>query len=298
MAAYLVFRFFQLMFRLMPFRLMYLFSDVAAWFFNHVFRYRRKVVYGNLKRCFPEKNEEDIKKMAASFYLNFTDVFLESLKGLSLSKNELLKRYKMVWGEGSAKKENLPIRIIAAAGHIANWEWGVLSMAIYLPTHTVLGIYKEIVNKRIDTYLKRLRGQYGMILIPTYLTKKMVPKYADDMAIFLVGDQNPSHPKKGFWVDFFGQPVSALSGIELFSRNYQMPVYYFKIDRVKRGYYEIKAEMLVDNPEKYGEGEITAAYMKRVEAHIRENPGQWLWSHRRFKHQPPPGSTVVKAPIH
>jgi KDO2-lipid IV(A) lauroyltransferase len=288
MVAYLAFRFFKTIFHVMPFWLLYGISNFFSWLIYKVIRYRRRDVLSNLHRCFPEKNAAEIEICARDFYLNFTDVFFETLKGLSLSREELLKRYAFEWCDFPQQKEQQPKQFVASTGHFANWEWGVLTLSIYLNNHINLGIYKELSNKRMDEYLRKLRGKNNMVLVPTYLTKKVIPRYADkNFALILVGDQNPSNPKKSYWVDFFGQKVSALIGIEMYARQFNVPVYYLKIDRVKRGHYKVSAELLLENPAAFAEGEITAIYMKRVEAHIRENPGQWLWSHRRFKHKPP-----------
>lgn len=297
MLGYWALRFFQFVFRITPFWMLYSLSDFFAFFFHRIIRYRRSVILGNLTRCFPNSTADERNKIAKDFYLNFTDIFIESLKGLSISKADLLKRYEMIWQDMPPQFNHQPRQFVASAGHFSNWEWGVLSMAIYFKGHNVLGIYKQISNKKIDDYLRKLRGQYGMVLAPTYLTRTVVPRYAEKpMVMFLVGDQNPSNPKKGFWVPFFNEPVSTLAGIELYAKQFNMPVYYFKIDRIKRGYYQIKAELLIENPAGFAPGEITALYMQRIENHIIENPSQWLWSHKRWKHKLPEGVPVVLPP--
>ena len=46
----------------------------------------------NLAIAFPDKSNEERKKIAKKFYRYFTDTFLESVKFISISKKQLLKR--------------------------------------------------------------------------------------------------------------------------------------------------------------------------------------------------------------
>lgn len=60
----------------------------------HVFGYRKKVVWNNLKKSFPEKSESELKKITKGFYKNLSDITVESIKGLSMSKKHYSKDIK------------------------------------------------------------------------------------------------------------------------------------------------------------------------------------------------------------
>jgi len=64
---------------------------------------------------------------------------------------------------------------------------------------------------------------------------------------------------------------------------YNLPVFYIDIQRVKRGFYEVKLSLLSDEPRELSEGEITRKYAQKLEEIIIKKPQDWLWSHRRWK---------------
>ncbi len=76
--SYIFFRIFVFKISLLPFRALYIFSDFLAFLLNKVLKYRRKVVYNNIRKCFPEKNEIEIKTIADTFYRHLTDIILET----------------------------------------------------------------------------------------------------------------------------------------------------------------------------------------------------------------------------
>ena len=57
--GYFFTRGFTELFRFVPFSALYVLSDGVAFLLYHVVGYRRKVVMGNLRRCFPEKPESE-----------------------------------------------------------------------------------------------------------------------------------------------------------------------------------------------------------------------------------------------
>jgi len=60
-----------------------------------------------------------------------------------------------------------------------------------------------------------------------------------------------------------------------------------KLQRVKRGFYELTPELLFNDPTSTAEGEILETFTKRLEKDIIDDPVIWLWSHRRWKHKRP-----------
>ena len=80
----------------LPFWLLYLISDLMAFFAEHVLRYRKAVIMKNLRNSFPDKSEEEIRKIKSRYYKNLTDVALETFKLLNISKDEFKKRMKIL----------------------------------------------------------------------------------------------------------------------------------------------------------------------------------------------------------
>ena len=78
----------------LPFPLLYFVSDIFYVLIYYVFRYRRGVVYTNLKKSFPEKTEKEIHEITKKFYKYFCDLTLETFKTLTFSKEEAIRRCK------------------------------------------------------------------------------------------------------------------------------------------------------------------------------------------------------------
>jgi KDO2-lipid IV(A) lauroyltransferase len=77
----------------LPFRVLYALSDMLMPLLYYIIRYRRGVVRHNLTSAFPEKSPEEIKTIEKKFYHWFCDYFLEAIKLLSISDEELNRRF-------------------------------------------------------------------------------------------------------------------------------------------------------------------------------------------------------------
>ncbi len=283
--GFLFFRFLVFLFSLIPFWVLYIYSDILFFFFFHVFGYRKKVVYANLKNSFPEKSKEEIHRIAKAFYTNLCDITFESIKGLSMSKKALLKRYKVLNADLLDPFFYQGQSLIALAGHYTNWEWGVLSFGFQF-THKSVGLYKPMSNTYIDNYAKKSRAAWGMHLVSIKETRQTFDEQHEKPAlIFMVSDQSPSNLKKALWLKFLNQDTACLHGAEFYAKKYNFPLVFGDMQRIKRGYYTVEMTIIEENPSQTPEGEITKAYMNKLEEIIRAKPENWLWSHKRWKHK-------------
>lgn len=283
---YLIYLFFRLMVlinQFVPFFVFYLFADVIYFLLYYVFGYRKKVVSQNLKKVFPEANKHEITELSKKFYKNLADIMLESIKGFSTSLKELVKRYKIknpeILDEYFEKGED----VILLGAHYTNWEWGALATGSQLK-HQLIALYKPLSNKHIDKYMKKRRAAWNMQLASIFWTTRVFDAKRDKPAgIIMLADQCPTKLSRSYFVNFLGQDTACLHGPEKHARRKNLPLIYVNMQRVKRGYYELTLEKLIDHPLELEEGQITEKYMKRLEQIILEKPENWLWSHRRWK---------------
>ncbi|MEN8120307.1 MAG: lysophospholipid acyltransferase family protein [Bacteroidota bacterium] len=283
MIGFFFFRLLVFFYWITPFPVLYIFSDVIFFLLFQVFGYRKKVVLDNLKKSFPKKSDSELKKITKGFYKNLSDVMIESLKGLSMSKKTLLQRYKVLNPEMTNKYYEQNKSVIAIASHYCNWEWGVLCLSLQFK-HKSVGLYKPISNKYIDNYIRKTRANWGMNLVSIQETSRFFEKNKSEVSIYyMIADQSPSNIKDAYWVDFLNQDTACLHGPENYSKKYNLPVVYGHVERVKRGYYEISISNVETNPKEKAHGEITQAYMKILENYILKKPENWLWSHKRWK---------------
>lgn len=267
---------------LLPFFILYGISDFFAFLLYHVVKYRRDVVMSNLAIAFPEKSIAERRKIAKKFYQYFTDTMIESLKFISISKKQLLKR-----STGSFEVINQLIdkgyNINIMAGHQFNWEYANLLYAINLKIPFV-GIYIPIKNKIFDKIFFDIRQRYGTILVgASDFKNKMHDVFKKQYMMGLAADQNPSAAASGYWLNFFGRPVPFVTGPERGAIRNNAAVVYVGFKKIKRGCYHFEATLLAEQSAGTKTGELTGLYRDILEKTIREDPANYLWSHRRFK---------------
>jgi len=282
--SYLLFRLFRLLMKIVPFWLLYLLSDFMFVLFYYVIRYRRAVVLGNLTRSFPDKSQQEIKKIMRAFYSHFGDILVESIKGYGMTQKQIDKRYRILNPEIVDDLYEANRGLIACAYHYGNWEWGIMAVASKFK-HQAISLYMPVANKHIERYLKKLRADNGMEMVSIRETKEafMVERKRPPM-IIMAADQNPSPLKNAIWMKFLNQITACIHGPEAYSKKMDFPLIFFDVKKVKRGYYTLEVKRLIDNPRQTELGEITKAYMSTVEKLINQKPDFWLWSHKRWKY--------------
>ncbi len=279
---YLVYGFFYL-FSLLPFWLMYLISDSISFLLYHIIRYRRKIVAGNLLIAFPEKSEEERAKIGREFYTYFTDNWIEFIKLLSISKKELNKRFKgnyELLNDLCASGQNTQVHL----GHYFNWEYANVAYRTNL-SHPFLVVYRPISNKIIDRIFYKARTRFGSHLISAYrFRQEFAPYSKKPFILVLVADQS-EFPEKAYWTPFFGRMATFVKGPERTAQMNNASVTMATLKKIKRGYYQSELVLLTKDPRSLSKGEITKRMVAFIEDSIREQPANYLWSHRRWRRE-------------
>jgi KDO2-lipid IV(A) lauroyltransferase len=267
---------------LLPFFILYGISDFFAFLLCYVIKYRKDVVLGNLKIAFPEKTDAERKKIAKKFYQYFTDTMIESLKFIFISKKQLLKRSTGTFDIiNNLIDKGYSINLMA--GHQFNWEYANLLYAINLKIPFV-GIYMPIKNKIFDRIFFDIRSRYGTVLISaTDFKNKMHDVFKKQYMLGLAADQNPGAALSGYWLNFFGRPTPFVTGPEKGAVKNNAAVVYVGFKKIKRGHYHFETTLLTEQSAATEPGELTCMYRDVLEKTIKEDPANYLWSHRRFK---------------
>lgn len=280
--GYLLFRFVIFVFSLIPFWLLYRISDGLAWLLYKVVKYRRKVVFSQLTQSFPNKNKNEIARIAKASYANLADVIVESIKGFTMSAQELKDRYKFLNIQEAIDLHRRGISSIHIAPHYNNWEWGAMSYPLWLPD-PVLGFYKPLSNPYIDQYSQANRGRFNLQLIPIGETALAFEQYKEQATTYVFMSDQSTWSDKAHWVTFLGQDTACPYGPDKYARLLNLPTFYLDVRRIKRGWYELYFEPLTDANSALKEAEITELFMKRLEKTLYDKPEYWLWSHKRWK---------------
>ncbi|MEI7491812.1 MAG: lysophospholipid acyltransferase family protein [Bacteroidota bacterium] len=278
-----IFIFFVFLIGLLPFPLLYLLSDFGQFFLRRVMGYRKKVILSNLKGSFPRLTDKELDVVVGNVYKNLADILAEGIKGFTMLPATVRKRHFITNPEIIEPWLAKGRSVIALPAHYNNFEWGSMSPGLFTK-HPIIAFYKPLSNKYINRFMKWSRVKFGTTLASIYETFLVFERNAQTPSVYIMAaDQSPSNAEKSYWVEFLGRQTAFLHGPEKYARMYNYPVVYVDVQRVKRGYYTVEVTLLADEPAALPEGEVTRRYAKKLEEAILKSPGNWLWSHKRWK---------------
>jgi Kdo2-lipid IVA lauroyltransferase/acyltransferase len=268
----------------LPLRVLYFVSDFLYAIVFYIAKYRKRIVYENLRNSFPEKTDDEINKIAKRFYRHLCDLIIEAVYQVGIGEEEIRRRVRYRNPEIIEKYYKQGKHVAAVMGHYGNWEW-----MFGFPLHTdyeCISIYRQLKNPVFDRLLLKLRTRFNARLVPMKMTIRKIyelDKQGIPTLTAFMADQAPPREKAEYWVDFLNQDTPVYLGVERVARKMNMAVVYFKMNKVRRGYYEFDFIPLFDESGGSRAYEITDAHVAVLQKQIRDKPEYWLWSHRRWK---------------
>jgi KDO2-lipid IV(A) lauroyltransferase len=271
---------------ILPFPIFYAFSDFVYFLIYRVVGYRKKVVRANLELTLPHLSDAERKDIEKKFYKHMCDMFLEMIKTMSMSPDEMERRFQVTNIDLVLDYAKKGKSVILVASHYASYEW-LLTINPKLGFQGV-AVYKKLANPYFDRLVRKIRTKYNTEMIET---RKAIPTMAQNqregkLSLYgLASDQSPKLDRIFHSMPFLGIEVPVHTGAEMLAKKYDLAVIMVKVKKVKRGYYEATFLSLADNPKEYKDFEITEMYLKEVEKQILEQPEFYLWTHKRWKHR-------------
>jgi len=268
----------------LPFAILYKISDALYLILYYIFQYRKKVVYNNLQQAFLTKSKKEIASIAKQSYRNLADTLVESVKLFSISQKEFSKRMQLSDATLPNRYFQKKQSVIAISGHFGNWEYGSI-MNHFIPHHLVV-LFKPLKNPYINKAIVESRSRFGLQIwnnrnTPAFFDQSFTEPY---MIVF-IGDQNPSNPKKSYWTTFLGRDTCFYSAAAKYALQFNLPILSFYIKRTKRGFYQLVPFQVVNQPQKYTKDELCEKIAREYERLLLLDPANWLWTHKRWKHQ-------------
>lgn len=273
---------------LLPFKVLYILSDILYFWAYKVIGYRLKVVRENLQSSFPDKSKEELKIIEKEFYHNFCDYFVETIKLLHVSNEEIQRRFvfkNMDIVHNLMKEGNSGIMFL---GHYGNWEWVPSINLLFNDGSLLAQIYRPLKNKVFDKIFLKIRSRFGSLGIPKNNTLRAILNFKNEGQKMLVGfmsDQTPSPGNIHYWTEFLNHETGVYTGVERIAKKTGFFVTYLDIVKEGRGKYTAYVKLITDNPKNEPEFAITEKYIREMEATILRNPAYWLWTHKRWKHK-------------
>ena len=269
---------------LLPMSFFHVLSEIAVFILTHVIRYRRDVIEQNIRTVFPNHTSKEVNQLINHFYRNFADTFTESIKLLSLSKAQIDKRCTIDFSVvRQLMQEGKSVQLMAA--HQFNWEYVnyVIPGQIPGPYYFVYRTIQSSIFNKLFLFLRTRQGAKPVAAEAFAASRDQI--FAQPAALILGADQNPSHPDRALWIEFFGKATPFHPGPAKGAIAKNTAMVMLNLTRKKRGYYHLDATLITRDCANYTPEQLTWLYKKETERLILENPSNYLWSHRRWRHQ-------------
>ncbi len=249
-----------------------------------VFRIRRNLVLDNLRQAFPEKSEQEIKKLARQTYINQARNIIELLR-VPLIRNEQDARSLIEIRADASFHESIAQGrgAIVVSAHLSSWETiGVCAGVLLTPLHIVV---KPIKNKYLDSRINQLRTMHGNRAISKdQAVRQGLQVLKSGGIIVILGDQSKKHGN--FYTDFLGRKSSVVLGPAFLALKAKVPIFVETCRSLDSGRYLVDIKEVTTNDLEYTRESIktlTVRYTKVLEKFIRNHPDEWLWLHDRWK---------------
>ena len=272
---------------LLPFRGLYILSDIEYFFVYRLFGYRRKVVRRNLATAFPEKKEEELRSIERRFYHWFCDYFFEAMKLLSISDDELRQHFRITNPELFDNAVATGQNVAAFLGHYGNWEY-LSTVSVYSQSDWRMGlIYDPLHSKAFDYLFRRLRTSQprGTVIPKKDILRQLITwrREGTGYVAGYIADQAPKWQNIHCWLPFLHHDTPVFTGAERITRKLNNQAIYVEMARPRRGYYTATYHLLSDNPAALPEHELTRRFFQCLEETIQRDPVPYLWTHNRWK---------------
>ena len=286
----------------LPLRLHWANAHLVGWIAMHLVRYRRKVVCENIDRSFPDAPEHLRKRYVRDFYRHFGRLVCETI-WFSHTTARRMERSQIVSAvnpEESARLQSVAPGTIILAGHYANWEllFGFEHFALpegsadsyAFKRSNVAMVYKKLNSPLWDEIFRecrlRLLGtDFENYIESAGILRHVVEHHGDGYFYMFDTDQRPyANAKAVMDVEFMGQPAQTMYAGAGVAHKYGLAVSYLSMTRKPSGKgYLCELKTICDDASKMEVQQIMDEFYRLLEADIRKEPGEYLWSHKRWK---------------
>ncbi len=245
----------------------------------------RRIVRRNLAFAYPDWSREQVKNISRRTFQNLGITFLEILQLSALSREDILKKIRVVGLENLQRAQQSKKGLILVSGHLGSWEMGLLYTCCMLEK-PILGVVKKIRFAPLNRRIHHLRTRFGLKIV---YKKGAFPEMRQMLRrggiLGLLVDQ--SRRSEGVEVTFFGHKVTATPAAAFLAIRYNCPILPIFCVREANGQLtmEVKSplELIRTGDLRSNVQANTQVITDVVEKAVRQYPDQWFWVHKRWK---------------
>ena len=292
--VYLVIRIVGAFLRTLPFALAFRVADGLAWVLMRISRSRIDIARDNLRQAFPGRySEAELGRLVAETYRHFCRVIVEVLHIEHVMRTDNWRDFLSFGTDDQCRDVIAALvsgrSVMMVTGHFGNWE--IAGYVLALLGFRGCAIARPLDNSHLDRWLRRWREATGQKLIAKNGEFELIEKTLQNGGILAtLGDQDAG--QRGLFVPFFNRPASTHKAVALLALEHKPIMVVVGAARIGVGMsYCLYIEDIIDplDYEKRPDAvkAITVRFTEALERMIRRHPEQYLWIHRRWKHQPP-----------
>lgn len=271
---------------LQPRKLQILWGNVLGSFLRLI-RIRAKVVEKNLEYIFPGDSKKNFRaRVFKESYLYLGNLVLEIFLVFGPMKKFVKKNVTLLGLENIQNSFKSGKGAFFLASHLGNWEVMAATGGILAELDLML-VTKQLKPAWLHEAIEKGRKTYGVSATYEPRTlKDILSHLKKNKIVGFVMDQYAG-PPVGARIPFFGIPVGTPLALATLVKRTGAVVLPVKNYRTPDGRWvvDVSPPLAWESHEDphYELAHNTARYIATIEEAIRENPAQWLWTHRRFK---------------
>jgi KDO2-lipid IV(A) lauroyltransferase len=266
-----------ILFKALGLKLSSTFSKLIFGLLGPFFR-SKQIINKNILKAFPNLNDTEINKITKTMWENYGRILSEYM---FMNEFRLKNKIEVKGQEILDKIKRDNERVIFISGHFNNFE--LMAMHIEKSGIDLAAIYRPLNNKFLNYFMEKIRKKYickNQIKKGSSGTRQLLSLFKKGSSIALMIDQRVS---EGIKSNFFKHDAFTTTIPAQFVKKFKCKVVPIYIERIEG----IKFRLTVDSPINFLKDEkietITLMLNSLLEKMILKNPGQWIWSHNRWK---------------
>ena len=254
-----------------------------------VLRKDRGIVEKQLELIFPELDAAQRKQWTQECFSHFGQMLFEFLSLPQILRDEVdlleVENEEVLTEAIQAEKG-----VILLAMHSGNWE--LISAYAKRSGLKMKAATTNFPDPRINELIESQREHGNMEILrrgTSTAIRKLLSCLREKEVLVLAIDQDTN--VLSTWVPFFGIPAKTPVGAAVFALKTGASVVSYNVIRQPNGTFRMRFETLGNFVRQHPEMEqdvysVTRKMNLHLEQRIRENPQQWAWFHRRWRHRP------------
>ena len=243
---------------------------------------RSHIARTNIRLCFPELTPEEQENLARRSVISTGEAILEMAGSFSNHRIDLDKRLVIKGMEHIEQARAEGKGVLLLGMHFNSIDVGSRLLGYLMDFYAV---YRPNDNRVIDRLINQGRGNYLKGNVPRSDIRQMIRLLRNGEVLWYAPDQDYGIAHAVF-VPFFGIPAATITATSRIARMGKARVIPTAHYRLPGGRYQIEFGPPLENFPSGDDEADTARINQTIEHYVRKHPEQYLWVHKRFKHQP------------